>query len=219
MRLLRLSNHRAGTAALASLEFNDQDCDAVEAHSLGFGTPAVVSKNLSESLQQSVTTVIHDADAVPRMSGATLANAWLRIVRYNWTDDALEDLQQLLNFIQENVPSMVAGVLLTDDTKEKIVKWFTSFLISQNNLPYIESSGFEPVLFPPGECIHVYRDGVQWQGNVMPCHRFSELEVVRHLIDDHLIPNGYYVGLLNFLRGAKKDWNWQFAHDLTRLPV
>jgi hypothetical protein len=213
------------------MEFNHADQNAsstveepngiIEAHALGFGTPAVLSRTLSESVQRSVTTVINDADCVPRMSGATLANGLLEILQYNWTDDALEDLRDAMNMAKENAPKALADSFMPESGKEAVLAWFSSLLASMTkDLPAHNASLVaEPVLFPPGDCVHLYRDGIGWRGNYVPCRRFNELEMVPTLVDDHLINTGYYVGLLGFIRTLKKDLNWQFQHDLLGLPV
>jgi hypothetical protein len=51
------------------------------------------------------------------------------------------------------------------------------------------------------------------------CYFFQELEVVRHLVDDHLIPGGHYRGLFNYVREQKQNVSWKFDHDLLTLPV
>jgi hypothetical protein len=208
------------------MEFNSasgegEDDGAIEAHALGFGTPAVLSQNLSESVQEFVTTVIADADCVPRMSGATLANGLLRILQYNWTDDALQDLADAMAAAKESAPKAIADNLLPESGRDAVLAWFSSLLASMTeDLPARNASLVtEPVLFPPGDCVHLYRDGVGWRGSYVPCRRFDELEMVRTLVDDHLIDTGYYVGLLGFVRALKKDLNWQFEHDLLGLPV
>jgi hypothetical protein len=74
-------------------------------------------------------------------------------------------------------------------------------------------------LIPPGTCIHLYRDGVSWQATDTPCNFFNELEVVRHMLDDHFTDTGYYRGLLSFVREQENDLDWQFDHNLLQLPV
>ena len=232
LRLLKLTGRRrmkvwcvghslgAGTAALASLEFNAAKSNdgAIEAHSLGFGTPAIVSKELSLALKTSVTTVINDADCVPRMSGATLVNAWIKAASYqDWMDEAQHDIRLLMNVMKENFPfpdlieTLLGGLLVwLDNTKEKQQRPI------QNETKKFHA---EPLLFPPGDCIHLYRDSTQWQCVYMPCIKFDEIEAVGHLVWDHLIPSGYYVGLLQYVRGLTRDWNWSFDPDLMKLPV
>ena len=46
-------------------------------------------------------------------------------------------------------------------------------------------------LFPPGTCIHLYRDGVGVTACYTPCDFFSEFDVSRTMVDDHLIATGY----------------------------
>jgi hypothetical protein len=97
----------AGSAALACLEFNrpvsnstrkatnatfsvngaishlngtNESVPLIDAYALGFGTPAILSQEISEQSRSKVTTVINDADCVPRMSGATMVNMWLEVV-------------------------------------------------------------------------------------------------------------------------------------------
>ena len=223
----------AGTAALASIEFNnhhqlggDKESDNqpsssasnnIEAHSLGFGTPAVLSQNLSQSVLPYITTVINDADLVPRMSIATLANAWLASITYNHTEDALEDAMQILTMLRENLP--MGDTILTQPVQSSILEWIQSSI--ENNLQPIPGLALpmEQQLIPPGECIHIFRDGMAHQGNFVPCHRFNEMERVRHMISDHLVDTGYYIGLLSLIRSLKNDPNWRFSHDLMEIPV
>jgi len=222
----------AGTASLAALEFNEGDNAAnkdstdgttIEAHALGFGTPAIVSNELSTSLQSTVTTVINDADCIPRVSGAAMVNAWVEAASYqDWVDHAQYDIHLLKNAAKENLPFPE----LTETLFGGILDWLST--LKENQQQSTSSTGdqgsrkqfhMDPVLFPPGACIHLYRDGTKWQGVHMPCTRFDEIEAVAHLVWDHLIPTGYYVGLLGYLRVLKRDMNWRFDPDLMDLPV
>lgn len=211
----------AGTAALAALEFNAaaNNNGTIAARALGFGTPATTSKDLSLAMKSTVTTVVNDADCIPRMSGAALANAWIKAASYQgWVDEAQHDLRILMSVMKESwsfpdLTEMILGGLLSwlDNLKEKQLPASpeydgTNFLVDQ-------------ILYPPGECIHLYRDGTKWHGVYMPCTNFNEIEAVGHLVSDHLVASGYYVGLLNYLRVLKRDWNWQFDPDLMKLPV
>ena len=211
----------AGTAALASLEFNAAASNngTIDAHALGFGTPAIVSKELSLALKSTVTTVINDADCVPRMSGATLVNAWVSAASYReWVDEAQLDIRLLMSAMKQNLPFPD----LTDKILGGLLVWVEKIKESQQPTgPNDDTKNVHvtPILFPPGDCIHLYRDSTQWQGVYMPCTSFGEIEAVAHTVWDHLIPNGYYVGLLQYLRVLTKDWNWRFDPDLMKLPV
>lgn len=59
----------AGAAAIACMEFNDND--KIEATCIGFGCPALVNKEMSEEWKDKIMTVVSDSDCVARMSGAT----------------------------------------------------------------------------------------------------------------------------------------------------
>jgi len=211
----------AGTAALASLEFNaaTNNNGTINARALGFGTPATISKDLSLALKSTVTTVVNDADCIPRMSGANLVNAWIKASSYqDWVDEAQHDIRMLMNVMKQNLPFPD----LTEAIFRGLLAWLDSLKENrQPPSPKHDGTKFraKQILYPPGECIHLYRDGTKWQGVYMPCTDFDEIEAVGHLVSDHLIPSGYYIGLLNYLRVLKRDWNWQFNPDLMELPV
>jgi hypothetical protein len=50
----------------------------------------------------------------------------------------------------------------------------------------------EPVLFPPGKCVHYYRDGNGFTGSVVPNNFFSEIDVSRRMIDGKLRDGSTY---------------------------
>jgi len=66
------------------------------------------------------------------------------------------------------------------------------------------------VLFPPGECIHFYRDGSGISGTYVPCNFFNEIDIARTMIDDHLISSGYRKIFLNLMRDFHKDDHFSF---------
>lgn len=218
----------AGTAALACMEFNSQDAakentnqdseTTIEAYSMGFGTPAVVTKDLSEAARSSITTVINDADCVPRMSGATLINTWRKAGSCDgWIEDSKQDIQQVAVAMKQNLPFPD----LTDKLLGGLLEWLDSNK-EKWKVEREQQRGRDPapqVLVPPGECVHFFRDGIGWQAAYTPCDRFDEIEAVRHLVSDHLIDTGYYRGLLGYIRDIKKDVNWKFDPDLMNLPV
>jgi hypothetical protein len=213
----------AGAAALAALEFNAHHADWVQAHSLGFGTPALVTPNVSIAAKHVVRTVINDADVVPRMSGGKLVKAWMAIVAHNWTDQAEADMEQLMGVWKANNYLLPFENLLSQQAVQNFQDWLKDALINPKIIETTTTTSIvddkEKDLIPPGTCIHLYRDGVSWQGADTPCSFFSELEVVRHMLDDHLIDTGYYRGLLSFVREQEKNWDWQFEHNLLQLPV
>jgi Lipase (class 3) len=233
----------AGTAALACLEFNKPSSyrgttasttisningdttdyssgstiPLIDAYALGFGTPAVLSKELSEEVRSKVTTVINDADCVPRMSGTTLVNMWLNIASSeHWITEAAVDIQLLTTVLKENLPFPD----LTEKVMSSLKDWLTLADVENTTLKSVLAKKIvPPVLFPPGECVHLYRDGMGWQGVYYPCFNFKAIEGVLFMVDDHLIPTGYYQGLLGYIRGLRSELNWRFKPDLIDLPV
>ena len=226
-----------GTAALACLEFNKPyhqyannttsssnststgaiGAASIDAYSLGFGTPAVLSLEYSEDARSKVTTIINDADCVPRMSGATLVNFLLNVSASNhWISEAQIDVQILNRMLKEKSPFPAT---LVDSVMSTIMNWIaTSDVVNETMKAALAEKVATPVLFPPGECIHFYRDTTSWQGVYYPCRNFNALEGVRYMVDDHLIPTGYYRGLLGYIRGLKNDLNWQFQPDSAEIP-
>jgi hypothetical protein len=59
----------AGAAAIACIEFNDND--KIDATCIGFGCPALLDAKQSEDWKDKIITVVCDSDCVSRMSGAT----------------------------------------------------------------------------------------------------------------------------------------------------
>mmetsp|Transcript_23663 Transcript_23663/g.54323 ORF Transcript_23663/g.54323 Transcript_23663/m.54323 type:complete len:496 (+) Transcript_23663:500-1987(+) len=223
-----------GTAALAAMLFHERKQYAkwIDAEAIGFGTPSLVSPELSYQYQDIVTTVVNDADVVPRTSGAALARTFLKIVRYNWTEAALEDYDQLVNVLMQD-QNIMKHFFGTDQSKAWLQdqtinlriwleQWFDEnvapFLDERLAAQDTDDEGDEVELIPPGECIHLYRDGVSYQGNYVNCSFFGkDIEVVRHFVDDHLIPPGYYTALLGLVRNRFQNLNWTFDVDLMEI--
>lgn len=65
-------------------------------------------------------------------------------------------------------------------------------------------------LFPPGQCIHFYRDGVGISATYSPPTFFNELEVRRTSLTDHLIVTGYTRIFLEIMRQQYEDDNFCF---------
>ena len=196
----------AGAAAIAAMKLNEEDW--VDATSIGFGCPALLDLPQSEAVKDFVVTVITDADVVPRLSGAALVNAFLDVTSYDWTAKGLEDLSLMLDWLQ--LPN-----------KEGILKWADD-LMSKFDRPFftgVSNDRMKQVLYPPGTCIHVYRDGVSFFATYTACSFFDSIEFSRTMVDDHLIPTGYHTSFLGLLRNYRKDFRADFPHDLMALKV
>ena len=64
-----------------------------------------------------------------------------------------------------------------------------------------------------GKCIHFYRDGFGLAGAVVPCTFFSELDVNRRMIHDHLFVTGYRPLFLDLMRQHTNDQYFKFDVD------
>lgn len=192
----------AAAAAVAAMEFHEHDWIKVE--SIGFGCPSLLSPALSEGTKDYITTVVDDADIVPRMSGASVANLLLDLLEFDWTDMALEDIKFTMERATTSFPF---GKLLP--SKDLILDWAQSF-IDRDIKPKLQKERKERLsneLIPPGSCIHLYRDGVGYSAVYTPCSFFSRIDLSRTLIDDHLVVPGYHRALVTIMRDYRNDYN------------
>lgn len=197
----------AGAATIAGIELNDSSLIDVEV--VGFGCPALLSSDLSESYKNIITTVIGDNDCVPRMSMATMINALVDITGFDYTPFAIRDLEESVDEFQRYLPSLVDSA-----AKKKILKNLSDLLPEHSSIDDEESTRrMEVVLYPPGRCIHFYSDGFGTAGSVVPCTFFDELDFNRRLLHDHLIQQGYEKIFLDLMRQYKNDNNYKFKND------
>jgi len=274
--LLRLSKKRrieitlvghslgAGAATIAAMEWNSKpfeknsdddvkvgeskDDIRVTARVIGFGCPALLSRPLSLATKDYVTTVIADADLIPRMSGATLVNLLLDVRGFDYRTHAERDVEQALRELQSRLLGDSDVVLPSEKSKsklafnideediqtvlgyvhrglEKVATTISSSSVEKVTKVEMKEEGakneideekeekvkkMQPILFPPGECIHFYRDGSGISGSYVPCNFFNEIDVARTMIDDHLISSGYRRIFLNLMRDFHKDDHFSF---------
>eukprot|EP00536_Pseudo-nitzschia_multiseries_P000285 jgi/Psemu1/178309/e_gw1.4.3.1 len=194
----------AGAATIAGIELNDNPF--IDVQVVGFGCPALLSPELSTSYEDIVTTVIGDNDGVPRMSMGTMVNSLLDIAEFDYTPFAFRDLEETVNELERFLPSIV-----NESVKKKILKNVRGFLpdLSPSSSEQ-NSKRMEVVLFPPGRCIHFYRDGFGTSGSVVPCTFFDELDINRRFLHDHLIHDGYQKIFLDVMRQYKHDLHYRF---------
>jgi hypothetical protein len=193
----------AGAASIAGMELNDQD--NIEVEVIGFGCPSLVSEDLSKQAETYITTVVSDNDCVPRMSAATMLNAVLDIGEFNWVPSARRDIEEVLEQVQDFGP-----ILFTDAIKEKLLSIIDDLLLKTIVIPDRTEKRMEPVLFPPGKCIHFYRDGYGISGSVVPCTFFGEIDISRRMVDDHQYHSGYQLIFLELMRQHHNDHNFRF---------
>jgi len=207
---LKLVGHSlgAGAAAVAGMEFKQDDKFDVEV--VGFGCPPVLSKELSESTKDYITTVIGDADVIPRMSAETIGNLMLNLMEYDWTPKARRDIEDALQEVKKTM-----GFLIQDDNVESVMK-IVDKAVEKYVKPGMLKSGnssdkrLETILYPPGSCVHFYRDGVSISGSYVPCDFFNEIDVSRTMVNDHLISHGYRRIFLELERSVRNDDHFSF---------
>jgi len=184
----------AGIATIAAIEMKKAGFKNIEV--VNFGCPALLSRELSERCQDYVTTVVNDSDVIPRSSGATIANLAYSVMSFNYTDRAKRDVREAIQQLRWQLPFEIDEknidkfIEQADDQIEK----YLAPSIKDPNVDYAE-----PILFPPGTCLHIYRDGMGVSCSYVPCDFFSEVDVQRSMIDDHLI-TGYDALISELLR-------------------
>ena len=196
---------------------------------MGFGCPSLVSPELSEKYQDIITTVINDADVIPRMSGASLVNLQLEMLSLDWTDYLIEELKELGADILKDVSRWTsgAGTNFAKDLLDKVGSLLEEHL--RNDVkPHIEKAvkdaipsvikapnqRLENELIPPGTCLHLYRTATGYDAAYTPCTFFNEIEYVPHMIQDHMTQAGYHFALLSLLRQQSQDNNAIFENVL-----
>jgi hypothetical protein len=194
----------AGAATIAGMELHD--LPYLDVQVVGFGCPALLSKELSQQTKNYVTTVVADNDCIPRMSTATMVNAILNISGYDWTSLAKRDIEDAVDEVSSYLPTLFS------DYKSSILSTINDspIRVARNNIP---DKRLQPVLFPPGKCVHLYRDGFGISGNEVPCTFFSEIDVNRRMIHDHLVDSGYQLIFLDLMREHHSDHYFQFDID------
>mmetsp|Transcript_1554 Transcript_1554/g.3432 ORF Transcript_1554/g.3432 Transcript_1554/m.3432 type:complete len:568 (-) Transcript_1554:1208-2911(-) len=228
LRLLRLSGREkirltllghslgAGAAAIACIEFNENHPDLIEAHSIGFGCPALLSEDLSKKWDKHITTLVNESDMIPRMSGATVANLIINFLEFDYTPWMMDDLHQLSNRLLRMMPQILPAMRRTDferwfcEQMSKNSKWFKARSLARQ----------EVLLFPPGRCLHMYNLPTSVQCVEVPCTFFNEFDATSTMVDNHkpMSSTGYYVTLLQYLRTRSGDPKRLFENNLICLP-
>lgn len=201
----------AGAVAIAAMEFRDEPNIDVEV--VGFGSPALVSKDLSEEMKDFMTTVVADDDVVSRLSAATVINALLDVMEFDFVPSARRDIEHALEELQRQYPKIV-----TSERIDKVVSDFIDPLLEKHissSIQQTTTERMEPTLFPPGEIFHLYRNGAGISGSVVPCTFFDKIDFKRNMIDDHLFHSGYERIFLDVMRLHYKDHAFQFENPVT----
>ena len=173
---------------------------------VGFGTPGVLSKELGEQAHY-ITTVVNDADMIPRTSGETMVNVALNVMEYDWTDKAKLDADLMLKDLQSKNSWIMPESLRTSSFDR--IKDYLDTDVKAGFRPK-STKRLEPLLFPPGNCIHLWRNGSGISGSIVPGTFFDEVDISRTMIDDHLCESGYRATFLQLMRQHHNDPHFRF---------
>ena len=134
----------------------------------------------------------------------------MRSKQFDWYEYAERDAQEAIDALHERQPLIFNKELMLKG-KEMIaphIKKYSESMIVQKTA---ERGKVE--LFPPGKCIHIYRDGVGFSGSFVPNTFFSEIDVTRRMVDDHVFHAGYQKTFLELMRQHKGDHHFRFNED------
>lgn len=155
-------------------------------------------------------TVVNDSDMVPRMSGISAANLLVDVMQFDWFTYAERDAQEAIDTLHQRQPFIFNKDVL-NKLKEIVTPHVKSFAESKVMEKTTERG--EVQLFPPGRCIHIYRDGVGFSANFVPNKFFSEIDVTRRMVHDHVFHTGYQQTFLELMRQHKGDLYFRFGQD------
>ena len=200
----------AGAASIAAMELND--LDFVEPRVIGFGSPAILSQDLSEQMEEYMTTVVSDDDCVPRLSAPTVVNALLDVQEFDYVPRAKRDIEQAVTELSKMYP-----LIVPEERKDKLLDLIDP-LLQEHVAPSINKRTerrMEVELYPPGKIVHFYRDGSGISGSIVPCTFFNQLDVKRRMVLDHLFHSGYERIFLDIMRLHYKDHSFVFENPVT----
>ena len=133
------------------------------------------------------------------MSGATLINLLLDLNQFEYQDLAERDVEQALRELQGRFTDSSMGnkqsnkqlpFSIDEDAIQKVMGYVHRGIEKVTgeeedvSMPSGKNVGAEkmiPCLFPPGTCIHFYRDGSGIDGTYVPCTFFDEVSKIRYL--------------------------------------
>lgn len=189
---LRIIGHSlgAGAAVTAAIELrNNPDIlqhlgRDLKVEVVGFGCPAIVSKDIALACENFVTTIINDDDIIPRTSITAMKNFVFDVSSFDWTRRAKEDIEDALLALETRVPSVLnkflefGGGKMSDELCKKIQSW-----------PVMPSNKRAPlVVFPPGRCLHLYRNSfTTFNCAWTPAPLFDEIPASTNMIEDHYV--------------------------------
>ena len=144
------------------------------------------------------------------MSGISVANLLMDVMQFDWYEYAERDIEEAIDALHERQPLIFNKEFMLK-AQEVILPHIRTYSESMI-LPRTEERG-KVELFPPGKCIHIYRDGVGFSGTYVPNSFFSEIDVTRRMLDDHVFHSGYQQTFLELMRQHRGDHHFRFGED------
>ena len=144
------------------------------------------------------------------MSGISVANLLRDVREFNYIPYAERDVLEAIDALHEYQP-----LLFSKDFLHKCRELIAPHLISRAEALIADgtSERGDVQLFPPGRTIHLYRDGVGFSATFVPNTFFSEIDVSRRMINDHVFHTGYEQALLELMRQYHGDHHFRFNED------
>jgi hypothetical protein len=143
------------------------------------------------------------------MSAESIGNLMLDVMEYDWSPYAKRDIEDALGELSRRTP------LFGETASERFMGFvdtaFEKYI--QNFIKQSSEKRLDTILYPPGSCVHFYRDGVSISGSYVPCNFFNEIDVSRTMINDHLITSGYRRIFLDVMRSSLADDNFRFDSE------
>lgn len=212
---LTLVGHLLGAGAAAFMALELQEMLDIDIQVTGFGPHSILSEELAEETSSYMTSVIADSDVVPRLNGVTLANMLLDVMEYDYLASTRRDVQHALAELQER-----KAAIFSDEVIGAINELIDPLLQSniEKTTKKKKSERLDPVLFPPGKCIHFYRDGRGVSGNYVPNTFFNSIDLTRHMVGDHLL-FGYEQIFLEAMRYHRNNLYYSFDELDVNVPA
>ena len=83
----------------------------------------------------------------------------------------------------------------------------------------VDFNPLDVVLYPPGKCLHLYRDGVGVSAAYVPCTFFKEIDVTRTMLVDHGTSDGYDSVFHEMMSRHLRQIRFNFPHDIEKATV
>lgn len=121
------------------------------------------------------------------------------------------DVHQIVDALVSNSP-----IKLSPERRDIILNCIERGLDEEYEKYKVEYNPLDVVLYPPGKCLHLYRDGVGVSAAHVPCTFFKEIDVTRTMILDHGTADGYDKLFHEMMRGHLKQIHFNFPHDVEK---